>query len=130
MKRVTVWYQYFDDSICGRCVDTERELRAAIGAFTSRCRNVSISLIKQELSPDEIEKSPTVLVDGVDIEAIMTNSSTPKTSACGECSCVVKKELSCRSYGTDNTLSQSEILLALSTHLCDRNKYYAYPCVC
>lgn len=130
MKHAMIQYRYFDDSVCNRCIDTERELRSAIEAFTSRCRNVRVELLKQKLSHDKIEKSPTILVDGVDIETILTRSSTPKTSACGECSCIAKKEVSCRSYSSGDTLSQSALLLGLSTYVCNSKRKYFNPCTC
>lgn len=130
MKRVTVQYQYFDDSVCNRCIDSERKLRVVIGAFTSRCRNVRVELVKQKLSPDDIEKSPTILVEGADIETIANPSSSPQISSCNECSCLTGHDVSCRSYGNNNVLSSSKILYGLVTHICDTKHPFSDPCVC
>lgn len=117
MKTVTIQYLYFDDQVCGRCKDTETELKEAIEEIRNANQNIAINLEKKRLSKDQIEKSPTILVDGKDLESLLSPISEQQTSHCDDCSCLTGEDVSCRSYGENDQLTKEQILAALENYI-------------
>jgi predicted DsbA family dithiol-disulfide isomerase len=117
MKTINIRYLYFDDKVCGRCKDTEAELKEAIAEFSNANQNVRINLEKKRLSRREIEKSPTILVDGKDMEALLSPTSEQQSNHCEDCSCLTGKDVSCRSYGEREQLTKDQILTALESYV-------------
>ncbi len=116
MKTINIQYLYFDDKVCGRCKDTEAELEQAIGEFGNANQNVRINLEKKRLSRGEIEKSPTILVDGKDLETLLSPNLEKQASHCKDCSCLTGENVSCRSYGSSDQLTKNQILTALENY--------------
>lgn len=116
MKTVNIQYLYFDDKVCGRCKDTEAELKEAISEFSNTNQNVRINLEKKRLSRGEIEKSPTILVDGKDLETMLSPVSEQQSSHCEDCSCLTGEDVSCRAYGENDQLTKKQILTALESY--------------
>ena len=48
MKTINIQYLYFDDKVCGRCKDTEAELKEAITELSNTNQNVRINLEKKQ----------------------------------------------------------------------------------
>ena len=117
MKTVNIQYLYFDDKVCGRCKDTEVELKQAVAEFRNTNQNVGINLEKKRLSKGEIEKSPTILVDGKDLETMISPASEQQTSHCEDCSCLTGEDVSCRSYGKSEQLTKDQILTTLNNYV-------------
>ena|SRR3989339_903815 len=117
MKTINIQYLYFDDKVCGRCKDTEVELKQAVAEFRNANQNVRINLEKKRLSKGEIEKSPTILVDGLDLETLISPASEQQASHCEDCSCLTGKDVSCRSYGENDQLTKEQILTALENYV-------------
>ena len=117
MKTITIQYLYFDDQVCGRCKDTETELKQAVDEFRNANQNVRINLEKKRLSKGEIEKSPTILVDGKDLETMIAPVSKQQSSHCDDCSCLTGENVSCRSYGEGGQLTKKQILTALKNYV-------------
>jgi len=117
MKTINIQYLYFDDKVCGRCKDTEVELKQAVDEFRNANQNVGINLEKKRLSKGEIEKSPTILVDGKDLETMISPASEQQASHCEDCSCLTGKDVSCRSYGENDQLTKEQILTALENYV-------------
>lgn len=117
MKTVNIQYLYFDDEVCGRCKDTEAELKEAINELRNVNQNVRINLEKKRLSRDQIEKSPTILVDGKDLETLVFPISKQQASHCDDCSCLTGEDVSCRSYGKSDRLTKEQILTALENYV-------------
>ena len=117
MKKINIKYLYFDDQVCDRCKDTEAELKQAVAEFRNANQNVKINLQKKRLSKGEIEKSPTILVDEKDLEALLYPVFRKRRSHCEDCSCLTGENVSCRSYGKSDRLTKEQILTALKNYV-------------
>lgn len=117
MKTVNIKYLYFDDKVCGRCRDTETTLTEAINELRENNNDIQIHLEKKRLLKGEIEKSPTILVDGKDLEFLLSPVSQQQASHCDDCSCLTGEDVSCRSYGKSDRLTKEQILNALADYV-------------
>lgn len=117
VKRINIKFLFFDDKTCSRCKTIEDFLNSAIAKFKQSHRNVEINLEKQKLAEILIEKSPTILLDGKDLETyLLPTEKEIQSSPCQDCSCLVGKPVSCRTYGNNESLSEEQILIALEKH--------------
>lgn len=117
MKTINIQYLYFDDKICGRCKDTEKALKETISELQATNKDVHIHLEKQRLSKEEIKKSPTILVNGKDLETLLSPTSEQQASHCEDCSCLTGEDVSCRSYGEKDKLEKTQVLAALKNYV-------------
>lgn len=117
MKTINVKYLYFDNKVCGRCKDTETELKEAISELQTTNKNILIDLEKKRLPKGKIEKSPTILVDGKDLENLLSPTSQQQANHCDDCSCLTGEDVSCRSYGKSDRLTKEQILTALENYV-------------
>lgn len=117
MKTINIQYLFFDDKVCGRCKDTEMELKETISELQAANKDVQINLEKKRLPKGKIEKSPTILVDGKDLETLLSPTSKQQSSHCEDCSCLTGEDVSCRSYGENNQLTKAQILTALENYV-------------
>lgn len=117
MKTINIRYLYFDDQVCGRCKDTEMELKEAISELKAANKDIRINMEKKRLPRGEIEKSPTILVDGKDLETMLSPASKQQASHCEDCSCLTGEDVSCRSYGGNGQLTKEQILPTLKSYI-------------
>lgn len=117
MKTVNIRYLFFDDRVCDRCKDTEAELKEAIDELQAANKDIRINLEKKRLPREEIEKSPTILVDGKDLESLLSPISEQQASHCDDCSCLTGEDVSCRSYGENGQLTKEQILTTLKSYI-------------
>lgn len=117
MKTINIQYLFFDDKVCGRCKDTEMELRKAIDELQAADNDIRINLEKKRLPREKIEKSPTILVDGNDLETLLSPASKQRASHCEDCSCLAGEDVSCRSYGGNGQLTKEQILTTLKSYI-------------
>lgn len=117
MKKVTIKFLFFNEKVCGRCKTTDDFLNEAIKEFKQKYSDVKIIVKKERFRKEDIKKSPTILLDGTDLEFYLSPNFVPKSDNCQDCSCFVNQPVSCRTYGDNENLSKGQILLALEKHL-------------
>jgi len=117
MRKVNIKFLFFDDKICSRCKTTDDFLDEALKEFRQKHANVEIMVMREKVGREDIKKSPTILLDGVDLESYLSPSFVQKSGVCQDCSCLVGQTVSCRTYGDNENLSKEQILNALDKHL-------------
>jgi len=82
---------------CQRCGDTGQELRQAVERLQAECapRGVEILLKETLLSPEQIAKSNTILINNVPLEEILPQAEA-STSCCPSCSGLTGGSEQCR----------------------------------
>ena len=113
MRKINITFLYFDDKVCSRCATSEDSLNQVINQFGKTHRDFEIVVKKQELPREKIKESPTILLDGIDLESYFSSTSKLKSDHCDDCSCLLGSSVSCRTYGNDKAVSSSQILMAL-----------------
>ncbi len=104
MKQLTIDFLYLDLSVCDRCQATDKVLDEALsgmrGLLPSR-----VTINKFRVSKDEVDesfRSPTIRINGRDIEEILFNefniTRDQKDSECKPCSDVCEEDTRCRVY--------------------------------
>lgn len=92
-------------------------MKEAISELQTANTDIRINLEKKRLLKGKIEKSPTILVDGKDLETLLSPTSKQQASHCEDCSCLTGEDVSCRSYGENDQLTKAQILNALADYV-------------
>ena len=116
MANISIKFLFFDDKVCSRCQRVEVSLFEAVKEFKTKHPDFNIKIKKQKLTQKEIEKSPTILLNGEDIESYLFPAYQPAASHCQDCSCLIGKTVSCRTYGRKENLTKKQVLNALEKH--------------
>jgi len=116
-KKINIEFLFFDDKVCGRCKTTEDFLNEALEEFKQLHTGVEVMIKRQKLSKEDIKKSPTILLDNVDVELYLSPNFAQKSDNCPDCSCLIGQSVFCRTYGNNENLSKEQILEALEKHL-------------
>ncbi|MFH1786964.1 MAG: DUF2703 domain-containing protein [archaeon] len=97
---ITVEFLYYDKTACERCASTDtsvrlslKELKEAISAA-----GLEICLKETRLPESKIGLSPSVLINGVDIEKLVNKNSKLKTSHCRDCCQLAGHPVNCRAF--------------------------------
>ncbi len=98
-KQIEIKVMYFDEETCTRCMSTISILEEAINTFKESYPNASINYVKTKVGEKQIEISPTILINNIDLETlIINNAAVKKVSKCEDCSCIAQKSVCCRDY--------------------------------
>lgn len=106
-KKLEIDFLYLDLSACERCQATDKVLDDALDELKEEIdrKNITaISVNKIKITSDEEAKkynfvrSPTIKINGVDIEEILSGKLEIKDNYCGSCSEVCGKETDCRVF--------------------------------
>jgi hypothetical protein len=113
-KRLVIDFLYLDLSLCGRCQATDRILDRALDEMREELKGVKeLTVNKIRITSDiEAEKlnvirSPTIRINGIDIEEILGGKTEVTESCCPDCSRVCCDSLpgttgggdKCRTFG-------------------------------
>ncbi len=82
---------------CQRCGETGEELRRAVAQLRGECAAKGVAIVFQEtlLGVDEIDRSNTILVNGVPLEEILPQTMVA-TSCCQTCGDLTGRQEQCR----------------------------------
>lgn len=113
-SKLVIDFLYLDLSLCERCQLTDVVLDEALDELREELKDVkqiSVNKIKI-LSDKEAEKydfisSPTLRINGKDIEEIVTGKLEIKENYCSSCSEVCCGDTNCRTYEYNGTISDS-----------------------
>lgn len=103
-KQLTVDFQYLDLSVCERCMNTDKVLDEALsdmrGMLPSKVTVNKFQVSKNEV--DESFRSPTIRINGKDIEEILHKEfkikEDQKDNECKPCSDICGENTRCRVY--------------------------------
>jgi len=105
MKKLIIDFLYLDLSSCERCQDTDRILDEVLSELGPNLRVVDylrINKIKMTNKEDEkkygFKRSPTIKLNGRDVEEIVSGRSEVTDNYCSSCSDVCGEDTDCRTY--------------------------------
>jgi len=100
--KLKIEFLYFDKSSCDRCKATDRSIAGALKELKGVLKEsgADFELVERRLDESQLERSPTILINGRDIEAVVGGTAASKSacSACAACSGLVGRPASCRSF--------------------------------
>lgn len=114
MNKLVIDYLYLDLSLCKRCQATDIVLDEALSELREELkdvRQITVNKIKilsdKEAEKYEFKSSPTIRINGKDIEEIITGKLEIKENYCSSCSEVCCGEPNCRTFEYNGTISDS-----------------------
>jgi len=98
-KQLKVKVLYFDEETCTRCINTISILEETLTLFKKTYPSIIVEYIKIKVTEKDIEISPTILINGLDLEVLVkSQNESKKVSECKDCSCIARKNVCCRDY--------------------------------
>ncbi len=99
-KQLRVEFRYFDRSACSRCRITDKnvartllELRGALGEA-----RVEVKLKTTKLPASRLGESNSVLINEIDVEALVKGEMGSRFTPCRGCGTLSKSPCECRAY--------------------------------
>jgi len=93
-------FLYYDKATCKRCISTDRSVRLTLKELRKviESSKVKISFKENKLSKSKIHLSPTILINGKDIEKIVNKHSKLKSNVCSDCCQLIGRSVNCRTF--------------------------------
>jgi len=93
-------FLYYNKTTCKRCVSTDKSVKLTLKELKRAIKNtkVKIDLKEKQLPESKIHLSPTILVNGKDIEKILNKNSKLKSNVCMDCCQLIGHSVSCRTF--------------------------------
>lgn len=91
IKKLKIDFLYLDLSICERCGATDKVLNDALSELKPELKAAKVIINKIKIKNDEqarkydFVRSPTIRINGVDIEKILTGKLNIKNNYCESC---------------------------------------------
>lgn len=94
-------FLYYDKHACSRCASTDKAVRLTLKSLEGAMRvsGLNVELKERRLPLSEVHRSPTVLIDGTDIEAL-PGSRAKTSSPCQDCCKLAGRPVKCRAFTT------------------------------
>jgi len=93
-------FLYYDKTACKRCVSTANSVKLTLGELKKAIKGtkVKIDLKEKKLPKSKIHLSPTILINGNDIEKIVNKNSELKSNTCLDCCQLIGHSVNCRTF--------------------------------
>jgi hypothetical protein len=93
-------FLYYNKTTCERCASTDKAVKLTLKELKKAIKNtkVKIELKKKKLPESKIHLSPTILINGKDIEKILNKNSKSKTNLCSDCCQLIGNSVNCRTF--------------------------------
>ncbi len=93
-------FLYYNKTICKRCSSTDisvkltlRELKKVI-----KSNKLKISFKERKLPESKTYLSPSILINGEDVEKLVNKSSKQKSNVCSDCCKLIGHSVNCRTF--------------------------------
>jgi hypothetical protein len=83
-------FLYYNKTTCERCASTEKSLK--------ELKKTGIKFTEKRLTKEKIHISPTILINGKDIEKILNKRTRKKANLCKDCCQLAGKKVNCRTF--------------------------------
>ncbi len=93
-------FLYYDKADCRRCASTDMAVKLTLRELKKAVKNskLKIKLKEKRLKESELRFSPSILINGTDIEKIVNKSTGPKSNRCSDCCQIAGHPVSCRTF--------------------------------
>lgn len=93
-------FLYYDKTACKRCISTDRSVKLTLKGLKKALKNTGLKVDFKErrLPESKTALSPSVLINGKDVEKIVNENSKPKTNACSDCCRLAGHSVKCRTF--------------------------------
>jgi hypothetical protein len=93
-------FLYYDKTTCKRCISTDKSVRLTLKELRKAIEGtkVKINFKEKKLPSSKIHLSPTILINGKDIEKILNKNSKFKSNVCLDCCQLIGRSANCRNF--------------------------------
>ncbi len=98
---LNIEFLYYDKNTCNRCISTNKSMISTLKELKKviKYTNVKINLKEKKLPESKIYLSPSILINGKDIEKLFNKNSKLKSNACSDCCHLTNKPVvNCRTF--------------------------------
>jgi len=95
-----VEFLYYDKTTCRRCISTDRSVKLTLKELEKTMKNtkVKIDFKEKKLPKSKICLSPSILINGKDVEKLVNKNSKLKSNACSDCCQSTGRSVNCRTF--------------------------------
>jgi hypothetical protein len=93
-------FLFFDKIACKRCSSTDKSIKLTLNELKKAIKNtkLKIDFKEKKLPESKIRLSPTILINGKDIEKILNKDSKSKANLCSDCCQLTGNSVNCRTF--------------------------------
>jgi hypothetical protein len=93
-------FLYYDKNVCKRCASTDKSVKLTLKELKKAMKNtkVKIDFEEKRLPESKIRLSPTILINGKDIEKLLNKNSRSKSNVCSDCCQLIGHSVNCRTF--------------------------------
>jgi len=93
-------FLYYDKITCRRCISTDRSVELTLKELRKIIKNakVKIDFKERKLPKSKIHFSPSILINGRDVEKLVNKNSKLKSNACSDCCQSTGHPVNCRTF--------------------------------
>lgn len=93
-------FLYYDKNNCKRCFSTAKSVRLTLKELKKVIKDteMSIDLKEKKLPESKIHLSPSILINGKDIEKLLNKNSKLKSNVCSDCCKLSGHSVNCRTF--------------------------------
>lgn len=97
---ISIEFQYYDKSICSRCKSTNDSVKLTLKELTQAIKDnhLKVRLKETRLPESKIHLSPSIIINGKDIEKIVNKNSIKNSNACVDCCSLAGHTVNCRTF--------------------------------
>jgi hypothetical protein len=97
-------FLYYDKATCKRCISTNKSIKLTLRELKKVIKktNVKIDFKEKKLPKSKIYLSPSILINGKDVEKLVNKKSRLKSNVCSDCCKLVGCSVNCRTFNYRN----------------------------
>jgi len=93
-------FLYYNKTVCKRCASTDKSVKQTLKELKAAMKNTkqAIELKETKLPESKLNLSPSILINGKDIEIILNKRKKPVSNHCKSCCKMVGHQVRCRTF--------------------------------
>ncbi|OGI12500.1 hypothetical protein A3K64_03285 [Candidatus Micrarchaeota archaeon RBG_16_36_9] len=93
-------FLYYDKSTCRRCISTDRSVKLTLRELKKVIKNakVKVDFKEKKLPKSKTHLSPSILINGKDVEKMVSKNSKLKSNVCSDCCQLTGHSVNCRTF--------------------------------
>ena len=99
-KKLRIEFRYVDKNTCSRCRTTDKNVGKTVQGLRKALREsgIAVDLKTTKLPISKLAQSNSILINGKDIEELVSKKRNIRSSACRGCSEIIESPCECRAY--------------------------------
>lgn len=93
-----IQFQYYNKIDCKRCASTNKAIALTLKELKAVSKDMKFDFKERKLPRSKIYLSPSICIDGEDIESILDKNSKLKSNICLDCCQLVRGNVKCRTF--------------------------------